>query len=122
MRRFTSFFVCFRLFPAVFPSVELLPRSRTSRYRCLASQEAPELLDALHEVLRGCQVVGVIESGWPLFSLLALLLPQRRLGPVESAWRAAPEVGPPAPEAEVLGGIEATKLRVPGGETRQPWM
>ncbi|CAK9026039.1 unnamed protein product, partial [Durusdinium trenchii] len=90
--------------------------------RLLALEESgTALLAEVAEVVQSCRVTGILESGWPLFSLLALLrrgLPEAdrggRLGRgaydawgkrVEAAWRSPAKVGPPPPEPELLGAL-----------------
>ncbi|CAJ1421445.1 unnamed protein product [Effrenium voratum] len=72
--------------------------------RSRALEESGEALMGEMTGLLSCRIAGIIESGWPLFSLLALLLrsSEPNVGSpwarrVAAGWRAPPEVGPPAP-------------------------
>ncbi|CAE7874682.1 unnamed protein product [Symbiodinium necroappetens] len=84
------------------------------------------VLTEIDVLVQSCGMANLIESGWPFFSLLALLraggvgagegAPQHAswVRHVRAAWGAVPQVGPPPPESDVVYAPPRWSRKAPG--------
>eukprot|EP00434_Breviolum_minutum_P037528 symbB.v1.2.033277.t1/scaffold4110.1/size46135/2 len=100
------------------------------RYRAL-QENGETLLGEVSDVVQRCHVAGIIESGWPLFSLLALLRRGIQVGDgagrrsswvkrLDAAWRSTPKVGPPPPDQDILYASPKRRGSWMAGKRRPP--